>query len=302
MDLFDLHCDTIFESIKTNQEMYSNDLAISLEKGSQLNKWCQTFAIFTPDTLKKKDAINHYNNALNFFNSQCVKWSDNIKKCISLSDIEQAHRDNKCAAILSVENGSILNGNIDNVYKIIDDGVKIFGLTWNGNNELASGVEGSNNGITQFGFEVIKELQKANVTIDVSHLNEKGFWQVVEHTQKPIVATHSNLKSICNHKRNLTNEQFVAICKTGGVVGINFYKKFLGDDCFDKILKNIYSMLSLGGENNISIGSDYDGCTIEKSLDSIDKFNDLCNYLIQHHIDENIIDKICFKNAYNMFK
>ena len=145
-------------------------------------------------------------------------------------------------------------------------------------------------------------MQNNDVYIDVSHLNEKGFWQLIDLATKPIIATHSNLKSICDNKRNLTNKQFVAICKTNGVVGINFYKKFLGKNCFDKILKNIYSMLDLGGENNIAIGSDYDGCDIENSLDSIDKFNDLCDYLLQHGLNENLLNKICYKNAYNMFK
>jgi len=288
--------------LETNQELYSNKLAISLEKGKKLDKWCQTFAIYTPDKLNNSSAFEHYQKALSLFNTQCSKWSNNIVKCESCADFDKAHNDNKCAALLSVENGKILEGSIDNAYRIIEDGVKIFGLTWNADNELASGVEGSGGGLTQFGKDIIKLMQKNEVYIDVSHLNEKGFWQVIDLTTKPIIATHSNLKSICDHKRNLTDEQFVEICKTGGIVGINFYNKFLGKNCFDKILSNIYHMLELGGENNIAIGSDYDGCTIEKSLDSIDKFNDLCNYLLQHGLSETLLNKICISNAYNMFK
>ena len=301
MDLFDFHCDTLYECLKTNQELYSNNLAISLEKGKKLNKWCQTFAIYTPDNIDTS-AFEHYQKTLSLFNTQCDKWSDSIAKCKNSDNFDNAHKENRCAALLSIENGKILEGSIDNAYRIIEDGVKIFGLTWNADNELASGVEGSGGGLTQFGKDVIKLMQDNDVYIDVSHLNEKGFWQIIDLTTKPIIATHSNLKSICDHKRNLTDEQFIAICKTGGVVGINFYKKFLGVNCFDKILENIYSMLSLGGENNIAIGSDYDGCDIEKSLDSIDKFNDLCNYLLQHGLSETLLYKICFKNAYNMFK
>ena len=301
MDLFDFHCDTLYECLKTNQELYSNKLAVSLKKGNMLDKWCQTFAIYTPDNIDIS-AFNHYKRTLNLFSSQCDKWSEYIHICNNRNDIDFANKKRKCAALLSVENGKILEGNIDNAHRIIEDGVKIFGLTWNADNELACGVEGSGGGLTEFGKSVIELMQKNDIYIDVSHLNEKGFWQVVDLTTKPIIATHSNLKSICDHKRNLTDEQFVAICKTGGIVGINFYEKFLGKDCFDKILKNIYSMLELGGENNIAIGSDFDGCDIEKSLDSIDKFNDLCDYLLHHGLSENLLNKICFKNAYNMFK
>jgi len=302
MDLFDLHCDTLYECLNTNQGLDNNNLAISLDKGKTLNKWCQTFAVFTPDNIRCDKAVEHYNSIVALFNNQCKIHSDKITKCFNYDDIIKANSEHKCAAILSVESGAILGGKLDRVDQITNDGVKIFGLTWNEDNELASGIFGKGGGLTRFGVDVVNRLNQLNVLIDVSHLNERGFWQLIELGINPIIATHSNLRSIKNHKRNLTDEQFVAICKTGGVVGINYYNQFLGNDCFDKIYKNICLMLDLGGENHIAFGSDFDGCEIENTLNSIDKFNDLCNYLIQRGLSDNLLDKLCYNNALNMFK
>ena len=302
MDLFDLHCDTLFECLKDNKSLYSNDFAVSLEKGKAINNWCQTFAVFTPDDLRGKIAVEHYEKAVKLFKNECNLHSDYIVHCKSKHDIITANANNKCAAILSVESGAILDGDITAVDKIIADGVKIFGLTWNGDNELASGIFGSAKGLTDFGIEVINKLQDNDVIIDVSHLNERGFWQLVEITKKPIIATHSNLRSIQNHKRNLTDEQFVAICKVGGVVGINFYDQFLGPDCFDKIYANVSQMIELGGEDHIAFGSDFDGCDIEEKLNSIEKTIDLFNYLLQRGLNDDTLNKLCYLNALNLFK
>ena len=302
MDLFDLHCDTLYECLKDGKSLYSNNLAISLEKGNALNNWCQTFAVFTPDDLRGNDAVEHYKKAVKLFKNECKTHSNHIVQCKSKQDILDANAANKCAAILSVESGAVLNCDIYAVDRIIADGVKIFGLTWNGDNELASGIFGTGKAITDFGAEVINKLQKNDVIIDVSHLNERGFWQLVELTQKPIIATHSNLRCILNHKRNLTDEQFAAICNLGGVVGINYYNKFLGPDCFDKIYANISQMLEVGGEDHIALGSDFDGCDIEEKLNSIEKTIDLFNYLLQRGLNDDTLNKLCYLNALNLFK
>lgn len=302
MDLFDLHCDTIYECYKTTQGIKSNRLAVSVEKGKSLNKWCQVYAIFTPDDLRGNNAVKHYYNLLELFKRECANNSDQVVHCKSKYDIFNAVNSGKRAAILSVEGGAILNGDLAMIDKIATDGVKIITLTWNGDNELASGIYGSGGGLTEFGIGAIKRLQELNILIDVSHLNERGFWQIVELGAEPIVATHSNFKAIHYHARNVTDEQFVAICKSGGLMGFNYYKDFLGPNCFDKIYANIYHALELGGENNIAFGSDFDGCDIEDCLDSIDKTVDLCDYLLQHGLSESTLKKLCFENAFNLFK
>ncbi len=301
MDLFDLHCDTLYECFNSKMQLKSNNLAVSLEKGRCFKHWSQVFAVFTPDSLRGQAAVDHYNKMVTLFKEQVALNSDKMSQCVSKLDIQKATSSGRMAAILSIEGGCVLNGSSEMINRIINDGVKLFTLTWNGDNELASGVFGSNGGLTEFGIYAIEQLQKNDIIIDVSHLNEKGFWQVMDITKKPVIASHSNFSAIHSHPRNLSDEQFEAICKTGGVVGFNFYENFLGKNCFEKLYGNIIHALELGGENHIAFGSDFDGCTIEKCLDSIDKTSNLCDYLLQRGISKPILDKLCYLNSLNLF-
>ena len=150
------------------------------------------------------------------------------------------------------------------------------------------------------------ELERWNITLDVSHLNDKGFDDVVHTAKKPFIATHSNLRSVCGHKRNLTDDQFKEIARRGGIVGINFCKSFLNGDRdkagFPDLLRHIERMLSLGGENVIAIGSDFDGTTVPDGMGSVENLADVGNYLLRAGLGETQVEKIMGGNAYEFLR
>ena len=173
------------------------------------------------------------------------------------ADIRRITGQGKCAVILAVESGAALGGRIERIDDLAESGVKIMTLVWNGKNELGSGHD-TGEGLTPFGKEVIRKMEERRMIVDVSHLNDRGFDEVCEVAARPFVATHSNLRSICSHPRNLKEEQFCEMVIRGGLVGINLHQPFLSDTGEGKeedVYRHIDRMLELGGENVIAYGA-----------------------------------------------
>ena len=301
----DLHSDTITVLNQNHGQLAHNDLMVSLEKGSALKNWAQTFAIFMPDNLRGKEVVSFYDDNLKFFRQQMDENQGDIFQAGNFGDIQNAWEKGKPAAILAVEGGSVLAGDLSRVGKIAEDGVKFLTLTWNGKNEIGSGnVTGE--GLSDFGKDAVAELERCKIAVDVSHLNDKGFDDLVHTAKKPFIATHSNLRAVCGHKRNLTDDQFKEIVRRGGIVGINFCKAFLNDDKekagFPDLLRHIERMLSLGGEDVIAMGSDFDGTTVPDGMGSVENLADVENYLLHAGLGENQVEKIMGGNACAFFR
>ena len=212
MKLFDLHCDTIECMEELGENMLTDQSQLSLRYLPQLEKWCQTFAIFIPDRYRGAEALEFYERIRAYFLKMLDQHRDIVEMVQSSRDIERITAEKKCAAILSVEGAAALAGKLENVEKLAKDGVKMMTLTWNGPNELASGNVDPDMGFTDFGREAVREMERQNIIVDVSHLNDKGMEELMGGlATKPIIATHSNLRSICSHKRNLTEEMFLYI-------------------------------------------------------------------------------------------
>ena len=204
---------------------------------------------------------------------------------------------------LSIENASALGGDLDNAAYFKSRGVEIMSLTWNDENELASGVN-AKGGLKAFGRQVVREMSRLDMTLDVSHLNERGFYEVCLIDSIKIIATHSNCYDICKHKRNLKKWQVRELIGRGGLIGLNFYPPFLGtgqQGTFEKIRDNIEYLLSLGGENSIAFGSDFDGAEMSPELDGIDKAEYLYEYLLKCGFDKRILEKIFYENTISLF-
>ncbi len=298
MNFFDLHADTLFELDKQGINLDNNSLAVNLKNMKAFEKIIRCFAIFTPDEIKGEDAERHYLRLFSVFNNQLSKYRE-VKKIETKYDLENI----RVGAILSVENLSVLNGNLSNIEKLRKDGVKLCSLTWNGENELGFG-SGQNKKLKPFGKEAVAELEKNNIIIDVSHLSDKGFEDVIMLAKRPFIASHSNSRKICNNARNLKDEQIKEIIKRNGLIGINFYKFFLnkkGNAGLYDVLKHIEHILSLGGENVLSIGTDFDGADVIRELSDDSKVRSLYGLLLENGYSKQMADKIFYKNAYNFF-
>ncbi len=303
MDFFDLHCDTLTTALHKSSDLSDKSLAISFPINKKIEKHCQCFAIFCPDVISGEDAFNYYNLSKHFFDAQLKDYFTYFEQAKNSSDIDRIVKDKKTAAILTVEGGRVLGGKLERLKYLWNDSVRMMTLTWNGENELGKGSSEQSFGLKPFGFDVVKEMNRLGMIVDVSHLSDKGLNDVLKTTSGAVAASHSNLRELCDHRRNLTNEYFKEIVHRGGIVGINFYKDFLNSDTlastFD-ILKNIEKMLLLGGENSICIGSDYDGCDVVEGMEKINDIPELYS-LVESKFGVKTAKKIFWENAYNFF-
>ena len=250
MRIFDAHCDTLYEMHEKQQHFAENSLHIDFSRMKKYDGYTQVFAIFTPP--EKKDISRSYVKELaELFFDQMLK--NGVSICRNYGDFVSAK--SKYNAFLSIEGAECVE-KISDISALKNMGVFMIAPTWNFKNKIACGVmEKEDTGLTEFGKEAIKEMDRLGIILDVSHLSEKSFFEAVKIFKKPICASHSNSKMVKNHKRNLSDEQFVTIKNSGGAVGINLYPDFLGED----IKEHIDRFLALGGEDNIGLGCDFDG-------------------------------------------
>lgn len=305
MNYIDFHCDTIGECFLQQKHLYSNDLHISLQKAAEFKKYAQVFAVWIPDEKRGNKAFEYFNGVYNNFLSELRKNSGYIELCKTGNDIESAFKNGRTAAILSVEGGAALAGKIENLEYLYDCGVRLITLTWNGKNELGDGCFCENaGGLTVFGKTVVREMQKRNMLVDVSHLSEKGFYDVAEISEKPFVASHSNLRIVKNKwgtVRNLSQEQAKVIIDRKGIIGLNFCGDFLGDDGDngrEALLRHIYRFLELGAENCLAFGCDFDGCNVNPELDGLTSIIPLYDWLLGKNLPQKTLNNIFFDNAY----
>lgn len=304
MDFFDLHCDTLTTALHHSVGLDCDHLNISFPRNEEIKRHCQCFAIFCPDVISDEDAYNYYVMSRNFFENQLKEFPQYFEQAKNISDIDYITKKGKTAAILTVEGARVLGGKIERISELYRDGVRMMTLTWNGENELGKGSTDQKFRLKPFGIDVIKEMERVGMAIDVSHLSDAGLDDVLKNVNCAVVASHSNLRAVCGHRRNLTDEYFKEVIRRGGIVGINFYKAFLNDNeenaSLADIAKHIERMIMLGGDNAVCMGSDYDGCDV---VSGIEKMNDIPKlyYLIEKEFGCEIAEKIFWKNAYNFF-
>lgn len=287
MKYFDMHCDTLYRCTLDSEKFYGNNYHISFDRTDCFNRYVQFMAIWIPDKLIGYDRTRMFIDACKVYNKEKVN-NKNI------------------TTFLTVENASMLNGKLSNIYLLKENDVKAITLTWNEDNELGSGAYSSSKfGLTDFGKTVIDELNKNDIKIDVSHASDRLFYEIVEYTDKPIFASHSNSRKITDNIRNLTDEMFNIIKDRNGVVGINLYRGFLNNNEYnaniDDILRHVYHFLELGGENSISFGADFDGADMPndiKGIQDIPKIYERFNKTF----GEKITNKIFFDNGKKFFK
>lgn len=304
MQLFDLHCDTLYRAYTENSTLFNDNFHISFNKSRNISPYVQCLAVWIPDEYRNDSAKELFLGCVEKLAEQLK--NTNIKWCRTKTDIEEVKAQRKTGVILTVEGGAVLGGKLENIALLKQYGVRMMTLTWNGRNELGDGIgEDSDNGLSDFGRKVIKELENNNIIVDVSHAGEKMFYDVAEIAEKPFAASHSNSKSVAPHRRNLTDEQFNIIKNSGGLVGLNFCRDFLNKvatnaEMYD-IIKNTEHFLSLGGEKTLAMGGDFDGADIPQDMSGIESMHKLYEMFLKHY-SQSLVDDIFFNNAFNFFR
>lgn len=262
---------------------------------------------YIPQNTPNEGAMPKAKNLLNKVVSQADASKDKVRIARSFADIRKAKIDSVPAIILGVENGYALGNSLDNIDYFYTLGVRYITLCHNGDNQIcdsAMQTKQTHNGLSVFGRQVVSKMNELGIMVDISHAGEKSFWDTIEHSSKPIIASHSCCKALCNHPRNLTDEQIKAIAQKGGVVQICLYKHFLSDAKEASIadaLKHIRHVINLVGIDYVGIGSDFDGggeimgCRAENEMINITKT------LIREGFGDEDIAKILGGNLLRVF-
>ncbi len=297
--LFDAHCDTISRIANYPGRSFTrNTDQWNLDRLEEVKEKAQIFALFWDSAISGGSAAVEYQ--LRVFQKLCKDEENRIAHCRNGEEADEAIRQGKLAAFLSVEGGELLDCSLERLRWAYDQGVRIVNLTWN----YANALSGSHNddfdrGLSEQGRSFVMEMERLGMLPDVSHLSDAGFWDVVELTKKPIIASHSNSRDVFFHTRNLTDAQFTAIIKNHGVVGLNCYSRFLGEGkvTMNTLQKHLDHFLALGGEKTVALGGDWDGCDkLPSGWDGVWNWLDFYEHLWKQNYPEQLLRDLYFNN------
>lgn len=232
---------------------------------------------------------------------------EDIEFANSYEDILRIVNEGKICGMIGVEGGTVVESDLDNINRLFAMGVRYIGLTWNNSNLIGTSArdetERGIGGLTDFGFDVIKRMDEVGMLIDVSHLGEASFWDVIKTTKNPIIASHSNSYTIHPHYRNLTDEQIKAIAEGGGVIQVNFHRSFLGEASLQRVFEHIDYIKNLVGVDYIGIGSDFDGgIDTPSELSDATMYPNLTKKLLSEGYTQEDVRKILGLNFLRAFK
>lgn len=301
----DLHADTILDaqSGKRDIAVRGRNGHIDLPRLREGGVDVQVFALFVHPSHAGK-GFARVTELLDAFDRLAAHQPATLTRATTAAEIERAVASGRIAAVLAVENATALDGDVQNVDRLYARGVRMMGLTWNQSNELADGaLEDTHGGLTPLGRQVLARMQELGMVVDVSHLSERSFWDVLSATTGPIVATHSNAAALTPHRRNLTDEQLHAIARRGGVVGVNFYPSFTGGGDLAHVLDHIAYLVKVMGADHVALGSDFDGFSqTVLGLEDVSKLPNLTAGLLARSYTPEDIKKILGGNALRVFR
>lgn len=304
--VFDLHCDTALSLLGKDMieagSLRKNDKHIDLERAGTLPGYAQCFACFTTPWDKLPGNIS----VAELFEREMVtvlreveRNKDMISLAYSAAEIEENRKNGKMSAILTVEGPAGFGfdaGLLDDLYRI---GFRITTLGWNEKNVLI-GSHKTGGGLTELGREYVFEAQRLGMLVDVSHCSDEGFWDIMDITTKPIIASHSNSRAVHDISRNLTDDMFRAICKTGGVAGLNMYAAFLGENAtLDTACDHIIHFCEVAGScKHVALGGDLDGCdALPAGFAGVQDYPELAQRLLERGLSEENVMDIFWNNA-----
>ena len=304
--VFDLHCDTVTELLGQDlaaiTSLRRNTLHIDLERLKKYPAYVQCFAFWSttglplPKGMKPEDI---FWREVSVLQDQLDKNSDLIRQARSGADIRMNQEDGVISAIFTLEGAAGIGFDPAKLEKLHNLGFRMSTLGWNENNAL-TGSHKTGGGLTKRGREYIKECQRLGILVDVSHISDEAFWQIMDITEAPIVATHSNSRKVCAVSRNLTDEMFRAICSTGGVAGFNLCADFVGErPTVDTACDHIFHFLELDpAGTHIAIGGDLDGISeMPEGFSGVQDYPKLAKRLLERGLDEKILKQIFWSNA-----
>ncbi len=304
--VFDLHCDTVTEllgrDLKGETSLRSNRLHIDLERGAKLPGYAQCFAFWSTTDLPLPKGIKPEDifwREVSLLQDAIDKNSDLVCQARCGDDVRRNLAEGKISAIFTVEGPAGIGFDPAKLEKLHNLGFRISTLGWNENNCL-TGSHKTGGGLTKRGREYVNECQRLGILVDVSHISDEAFWQIMDITEKPIIASHSNSRHVFDTSRNLTDDMFRAICQTGGVAGLNQFVYFLGEKAnLDTACDHVLHFLELDPDgSHIALGGDLDGCDpLPEDFAGVQDYPKLAKRLLERGLDEKTVQNIFWNNA-----
>ena len=302
MKFIDLHCDTAMRMYEEKGKLKKNDFSIDIEKLKKGECMAQVFAFFI-ELSEVSDPYKYFLNMYDNFIKEIQENSEEIEIVTNVYELEKANSNNKLGAFLSIEEGEVLKGSLDNLKDVYDKGIRLITLTWNFENSLGYpnfNFKYKDKGLKSKGKEIVEKCEELGIIPDASHLSDGGFYDLIEICKKPFIATHSNAREITYHPRNLTDDMIKKLADKGGVMGINFASDFLGTSpvsTIEEMIAHIKHIKNVGGIEVIGLGSDFDGIGNKVEMKDSSEFPKLYNALKKANFTENEIEKIFYKNV-----
>ena len=301
IDYFDCHADTLTAIEKQGETLMENTCDVDLKRIRKFaGRSTQTFALWKDAAAvdpehPEEEFQKTYNRALELLGEA----EDYVSLCTSGAEMEAAHKAGKTAAFLSVEDISVMGKCVEDIRKL---GIRFAMLTWTYENRYACGSKVSQeNGLTSEGKELVKTLIDQKIILDFSHLSDKGAEDILLMTDTPVIASHSNVRKICQHSRNLTDELIREIIRRKGLIGMNYFLPFVGEQpSISDVLRHMDAVLALGGEDVLALGGDFDGCSgcFPEGICGVESIPALRRHMEEAGFGDALINKIFWENGY----
>jgi membrane dipeptidase len=317
----DTHCDTLKcllpEFTRNRDSMWEDrsDLGVCARSNlghvdaRRLMEGGVDFQVFAVSSERSRTPRHPLRTALMMierFHREC-EACDVLTPVTCSGEVLEAKRKGKVAGLLSIEGADVIEGRIEmlGVYRRL--GVRMVGLVHSLRNQLADGVTDrrTGGGLSELGVQAVEELDRLSMIIDVSHINDEGFWDVLDHTENPVIASHSNSRAVCLHPRNMTDEMILALAENGGVMGMNFAPSFVHPEkaTLKRVVDHIDHIVDLVGPDHVGLGSDFDGIpSTPVGLEDVTKMPGITRELVEREYSEADIQKILGGNHLRLMK
>lgn len=315
MKIIDLHCDTISKIFNSKDDinLHENDFCVDIKKLKKGDSLAQFFAMYIYKNLNLNNSayasLYEYTLAMiDRFFLEIKKNDEEIGLARNSRELRENQKVDKISAFLTIEEGGIIKKDLSKLRNLYRLGVRLVTLTWNFPNSIGypnCKDKYRGKGLTDFGKEAVKEMNRLGMIIDVSHLSDAGFNDVAAISTKPFIASHSNAREIRNHPRNLTDEMIKTLSSCGGIMGINFSADFLDGSKISRIssiIKHIKHIRDVGGIEIISLGSDFDGISCDLEIQDFSQIGKLIDSLFSEGFTTEEVEKICYRNAIRVIR
>ena len=305
--MIDLHCDTIMQLLDhpDSGDLYRNTWKIDIEKLQKAHSKVQDFALFI-NLGKTNDPYGRYEELRNLCTTQIHLYGEHIQHVLSYQDVESVYESGKIGALMSIEEGGVLGGDLDKLKQAYQDGVRLITLTWNYPNGLGEPHCGEQHKkLTPKGIEFVEAMQDLGIIVDCSHLNDAGTEQLGDILDTPFVASHSNAREVTAHTRNLPDNLIKLIANKDGVIGLNFAQSFLGTSSvsrIDDIVKHGLYLINKGGEDVVALGTDFDGIKPNTEIKDASEMYRLYDAFKEVGLSVEQCEKLFWKNADRLLK